>query len=388
MSELLTSSAEAPDRRGIKSFRDWRFYLVVVLLTGSLLTLINDPYFNADGEFAYRQGVIVLLMALVIAAAFLWETPIFGKPAGANLLLQTFSIAPFALLLARLCAADGKSSQELSDAVSKSVSFWGRVGAAFSQALDVIPAWIRELFSNWQILLLFLLVLAILCLRRIALRTGAIVLVLLLLFAQQINRPLSASRSSGGLACLLIAALLLTAALVFMFSRYDRVSYWENILKRLRRSSTISPEELRTVLQVMEQLERKKRLSDGNFRQIVKNCYAAEGQYSESELNLIAGELAKRMIHNHDLVSLRNDSEGIFLFPDPLLFQDDNLLSAVAVVPRVVFVAVFALLWVMMPIDLIPDALPLVGTLDDIAVMILSGVVIQNSSLPLRKRHE
>ena len=380
MSELSTFSEEAPDRRGIKSFRDWRFYLVVLLLSGSLLTLIYDPYFIADGEFSYRQGVIVLLMALVIAAAFLWETPIFGKPAGANLLLQTFSIAPFALLLARLCAADGKSSQELSDAVSKSVSFWGRVGAAFSQALDVIPAWIRELFVNRQILLLFLLVLGILCLRRIALRVGAITLVLLLLFARQVSR--------GGFAYLLVAALLLTAALVFMFSRYDQVSYWENILKRLRRSSTVSPEELRSVLLVMEQLERKNRLSDGNFRQIVKDCYAADGRYSENELNLIAGELAKRMIHNHDLVSLRNDSEGIFLFPDPLLFRDDNLLSAVAVVPRVVFVAVFALLWVMMPIDLIPDAMPLVGTLDDIAVMILSGVVIQSSSLPLRKRHE
>lgn len=113
MNEQLKSIGTTPDQRGIKSFRDWRFYLVTLLLSGSLLWLKNDPYFIVNDEFKYCQGTVVLLMALTIAAAFLWETPIFGKPAGANLLLQTFSIVPFALLMARLCAADGKSSQEL-----------------------------------------------------------------------------------------------------------------------------------------------------------------------------------------------------------------------------------------------------------------------------------
>lgn len=379
MSEQSNSIGLQPDPQGIKSFRDWRFYLVAFLLSGSLLCLIYDSYFIADEEFKYCQGTVVLLMALTIAAAFLWETPIFGKPAGANLLLQAFSILPFGLLMARLCAADGKSSQELT--APNLAGFWEPMGNALTKTLEIIPEWIRDLVSNWQITLLFLLVLGILCLRSIQLRTGAIGLVLLLLFAHQFTR-------GGNLMNLTVSALLLMTALSFMFSRYDKVSYYENILKRLRRSKTLGAEELRAVLLVMEQLERKKRLSDGNFRQIVKDCYMVNGAYTENELNMISGELAKRMIHNHDLVSLRNDSEGIFLFPDPLLFQDDNLLSSIAVVPRIAFVSVFAILWVIMPVDLIPDALPLVGTLDDIAVMILSGIVIQSSSLPMRRRHE
>ena len=379
MNEQPNSIGTPPDPRGIKSFRDWRFYLVTLLLSGSLLCLIYDPYFSVNDEFKYCQGTVVLLMALTIAAAFLWETPIFGKPAGANLLLQTFSIVPFALLMTRLCAADGKSSQELTSPGFSGL--WSPVGNALTKTIELIPDWIRDLFSNWHITLIFLLVLGILCLRSIQLRTGAIGLVLLLLFAHQFTR-------GGDLKHLICSALLLITALVFMFSRYDKVSYYENILKRLRRSGTLGAEELRAVLQVMEQLARKKRLSDGNFRQIVKDCYMVNGAYSENELNMISGELAKRMIHNHDLVSLRNDNEGIFLFPDPLLFQDDNLLSSIAVVPRIAFVSFFALFWVIMPIDLIPDALPLVGTLDDIAVMILSGIVIQSSSLPMRRHHE
>ena len=91
--------------------------------------------------------------------------------------------------------------------------------------------------------------------------------------------------------------------------------------------------------------------------------HAPDGQYSENELDLIAGELAKRMIHTHDLVSLRNDGEGIFLHPDPQLFRDDNLLASAAVLPRVVFVSLFALLWVIMPVDLLPDGVPLGGVL-------------------------
>ena len=380
MNELAKTVGASPDPRGIKSFRDWRFYPVALLLCGSLLCLIRDPYFISYGEFVYRQGVMVLLLALTVAAAFLWETPIFGKPAGANLLLQSFSIAPFSLLVARLCASDGTSSQELT--APRFSGVWSAVGDMLYKVVEIVPAWLRDMFSNWQITLLFLLVLAILCVRDIRFRTGAIGRMLLVLFAGQHNR-------GGELGHLTGAALLLVTALSFMFSRYDKVSYFENVLKRLRRSGTIDAEELRAVLLVMEQLARKKRLSEGNYRQIVKDCYAsAEHPRTENELNLISGELAKRMIHNHDLVSLRNDSEGIFLFPDPLLFQDENLLSAVAVVPRIIFVGFFALLWVIMPFDLIPDSLPLVGTLDDISVMILSGIVIQSSSMPMRKRHE
>lgn len=379
MSDELKSSAERPDQRGIKSFRDWRFYLVTLLLAGSIFCLIRDPYFLVEGEFVYKQGMIVLLMALTIAAAFLWETPIFGKPAGANLLLQSFSIVPFSLLIARLCATDGNSSQDLY--LPKFSGIWSYVGSALSSLLELIPIWIRDLFSNWHITLFFLLVLVILCMRRIQLRTGSIILMLLLLFFRQFNRE-------GTLVYLIVGSLLLAAALFFMFSRYDLVAYYENILTRLQRGNALGAEELKTILRVMEQLARKKKLSEKNFRQIVKDCYTEDHSYNDQELNMISSEMAKRMIHNHDLVSLRNDSEGIFLFPDPLLFHDDNLLCSVALVPRIMFVAFFSLLWIIMPFDLIPDSLPFIGVLDDMTVMILSGFVIQGSLPQVRKHHE
>lgn len=369
----------APDVRGIRSFRDWRFYMVSLLLSGSTLCLMRDPYFIVDGEFVYRQGGMVLLLALVVYSAFAWETPIFGKPAGANLLQQTFALAPFALLIVRLCAADGGSSQELarimpSDPVLKVLS------EAMYALYDLIPSWLADLFRNWHVTLLFLLVMAALCLRRVVIRTAAIVLVLLVLFICQINR-------GGGMWWMLAGMALLIAALSFMFCRYDRISYYENVLARIRRGGEIGREELRTILTVMAQLEYGERLSNGRFRQIVKDCYSADRRYADGEIDLISGEVAKRMIMTHALVTLRNDTGGVFISPDPLLFfYGDNLLTAVATLPRIVFVAAFALLWVIMPFDFIPDAIPFVGVLDDIAVTGLSLVVAQHAALPLRRK--
>ncbi len=370
---------DAPDVRGIHSFRDWRFYLAALLLLGSTLCLMRDPYFIVDGDFVYRQGAVVMLLALVIYSAFAWETPIFGKPAGANLLLQTFALAPLALLIVRLCAADGGSSRELTRDMPLD-PFLRVLSKAMYAMYDFIPSWLTDLFRNWHVTLLFLLVLGVLCLRRVVIRTAAIVLLLLVLFICQINR-------GGGMWWMLAGMALLIAALSFMFCRYDRISYYENILARIRRGGEIGQEELRVILTVMAQLEYGERLSNDRFRQIVKDCYAADRRYADDEIDLISGEVAKRMIMTHALVTLRNDASGVFISPDPLLFfYGDNLLTAVATLPRIVFVGAFALLWVIMPFDLFPDAIPFVGALDDIAVTGLSLVVAQHAALPLRRK--
>lgn len=368
----------APNVRGIHGFRDWRFYLTALLLLGSMLCLMRDPYFIVDSEFVYRQGAVVMLLALVIHAAFAWETPIFGKPAGANLLLQTLALIPFALLVVRLCAADGGSSLELS--TPKFQGVLAILNDAVTGFYKLIPAWIIDIFRNWHVTLLFLLVLGVLCLRRVVLRAAAIVLVLLVLFIGQIDR-------AGGMGWMLVGMVLLIAALSFMFCRYDRVAYYENVLARIRRGGELGKEELRTILTVMEQLEQGGRISNDRFRQIVKGCYEGERNYTDGEIDLISGEVAKRMIQTHALVTLRNDASGIFMSPAPLLFfYGDNPLAAVATLPRIVFVCAFALLWVMMPFDLIPDALPFVGVLDDISVTALSIMVARQSAMPLRRK--
>ena len=378
---LSRIGGEASSVRGIRSFCDWRFYLVAALLVASTLCFARDPYFVVCGEFVYRQGVVVLLLALVIAAAFTWETPIFGKPAGANLLLQVLAMIPFALLVTRLCATDGGSSLELS--APSGFGFWQSIADTASEWYNrFIPRWITDLFRNWHVTLLFLLALLALCLRRVAFRVAAILLLLLILFFSQLNR-------NGGMVWMILGTLPLIAALSFMFCRYDRMSYYENVLRRLRRSGGIDAEKLRTILLVMEFIYRKKRISENAFRAKVKECYSHLRRFDDAEIATISAELAGQMVNNYDLAMLRNDGDGIFLVPDHSLFLGgDNLLSAVSVLPRVVFVCGFALVWVMMPVDLIPDGVPFVGVLDDLAVTVLCGVIARRSASQLVKNRE
>ncbi len=160
-------------------------------------------------------------------------------------------------------------------------------------------------------------------------------------------------------------------------------------MRRIRRSGGIDEEKLRAILQVMEYLYRKGSISENAFRAKVKECYSTLRRFDDGEIATISAEVAGQMVNNYDLTMLRNDGDGIFLMPDPTLFLGgDNLLSAVSVLPRVVFVCGFALLWVMMPVDLIPDGIPFVGVLDDLAVTVLCGVIAQRSATQLAKNRE
>ena len=55
------------------------------------------------------------------------------------------------------------------------------------------------------------------------------------------------------------------------------------------------------------------------------------------------------------------------------------LLTQLAVFPRVVLALTAATVWVLLPVDLIPDSLPFLGMLDDVTVAIFSGIVLKNS---------
>jgi uncharacterized membrane protein YkvA (DUF1232 family) len=72
-------------------------------------------------------------------------------------------------------------------------------------------------------------------------------------------------------------------------------------------------------------------------------------------------------------LQVRHDSEGIFLVPPPALEFEADVLEQIARLPRMVIVFLLASCWVLMPFDIVPDAIPLVGAVDDVIVMTLAG---------------
>jgi hypothetical protein len=79
------------------------------------------------------------------------------------------------------------------------------------------------------------------------------------------------------------------------------------------------------------------------------------------------------LVTTHGLLQVRHDSEGIFLVPPPALEFEADVLEQIARLPRMVIVFLLASCWVLMPFDILPDAIPLVGAVDDVIVMTLAG---------------
>ena len=96
--------------RGIAGISDWKFYLVFLLYFFSFIVLLNDPFFHIYGEVVFQQGMITLLLAVILLNTVYWDFQLFGKPAGANLILQGISYFPGCLLFARLL---GKATQPI-----------------------------------------------------------------------------------------------------------------------------------------------------------------------------------------------------------------------------------------------------------------------------------
>ena len=357
--------------RGVHGFGDGRFYVVLFMYLTAFLIFAKDPFFHQNGVFVYQQGIVTLLLGGLLAAALNWEMCIFGKPVGANLFLHVIQVFPLTLLVARLTARPS--------VVPPPSSFMGHVLKAskeLSQKLlgDVvngIPPWLIDVFSNWKICLFLALLLFFLCLRHLPMKLGAVICLFLV--------PLATVIQDGGVGHLLAGIALLGVGMTLQFCRYDRILYYENVFHRLQRTPLPDAKFGDVALRVMVQLENDGRLSEGNLTGIVRSEYGTEAALPPAELKAKCGEVLQKLVYEYGLAVLRGDVDGLFLKADPMLSHHDSLLTSVAVFPRAVLALLTAAIWVLLPVDVIPDAIPFLGMLDDVAVTIFSGLVLKNS---------
>ena len=365
-------SGGVSDDRGVASFASLRFFAVLLFYIAAFAVLALDPFFQNNGIFIYRQGVITIFFAFVITAALNWEMLLFGRASGGNLLLQVMQIPPLTLLLARLLAFPSKPliNPSLAEKVKQFVRNADR------EVFDItgsIPEWLRDIFSNWRISLCFILVLMILSCRNIRAKVAMLLSLLVFFLASVLN-------SAGHYSLYLIGGtVLLAVGYVIQFCRYDRVIFFENAVRRIARTPPCDSLLASVMLSVLSDFYEFGRVSRQQLLQRVQSVYAQDHALDGSDLQLIAGEIVRKMVYQFNLAEVHSNADGEFLAPQPGLFRYDNLLGMIAVVPRVVLTVVFCLLWILFPIDLIPDGIPVFGVLDDMTVTLISCFVFQRS---------
>ena len=90
--------------------------------------------------------------------------------------------------------------------------------------------------------------------------------------------------------------------------------------------------------------------------------------------------VAKQMVYQDSLAEISDHGGTKALSLNPALFaavDGDDPWSYIARMPKVLIVLLIATLWILSPIDLIPDALPVFGVLDDISVALLGFSMIR-----------
>ncbi|MBR6058671.1 MAG: DUF1232 domain-containing protein [Victivallales bacterium] len=360
-----------PHASGISSFGDMKFYVVWLLYLASFCAFAQDPFFHRHGAFVYQQGLVTLILAAVVAMSFNWEMCLFGKPTGANLLLHLIQILPLSLFMARITARASvpEKSEALVGRALEVVKGWS--GMLVGDVTAMIPAWMTDLFTNWRICVLLVFVLFFLCFRHLALKVASVVCVILVTLGSVIAKGAVGSH-------LILGLILLGCGMAIQFCRYDRILYFENVFHRLHSSASLDSTLAAVILRTMTALQDQTRVSEKNLLSLVRAEYDPERRLSFSDVQLIAGEVLQRMVYEYDLVVIRSDAEGMFLQSNERLHCHDSLLTHLAIVPRVALAVAASVVWVLLPVDLIPDSLPFVGMLDDVTVAIFSGIVLKN----------
>lgn len=362
--------ASEGNEQGVSGFRSWRFWVVLALYLVGFLLFARDPFFWRGGVFSYQQGMVTLLLAFVITASLCWEMMLFGPPRGANLLLQFAMCLPAFLFLARITASPSAPPPDVG-VVSVALTGVFRF-LQLDKLLSYIPFWIRDLFANWQVTLFFMVVMAALSFRKLGIRLS----LLFLLVAGGLFSVFAGPVAPSGY---LIGGLLCVAAgMALQFSRCERTVYYENIVDRLA-AAPCDEAALRCMLRIAVQGREDGRVSEEGVRRIVKSEYAALGDFSPAELRGMAAEITGRILGEYRIMRINGGGDGLFLVPEEELCRCEALLGGLAVWPRVFFTLGVAIIWVMLPVDLIPDSVPFLGALDDATVTILSGVVLKNA---------
>ena len=335
-----------------------------------------DPFFQDNGIFVYRQGIVTICFAFVVCASLNWELLLFGRADGGNLLLQFLQIPPLTLLLARLTAFPSEPSHR--PLVKKLLQFLEEADREVFNLASALPEWLTDMFSNWRISLCFMLILFVLSFRSLRLKIGMLFFVLVVLVASALNGQMHRS------GWLIGGALLLMIGYAFQFCRYDRILFFENAVRRIARQGSCDQKLTAVMLSILSVFYENGRISRQGLLLEVKSAYADETALGSHDLQLIAGEIVQKMVYQYGLAEVSFSGDGEFLTPARSLFRYDDLLGMAAVVPRLVMILIFCILWVVLPVDLIPDGIPFFGVLDDTAVTLMSYFAFQRALPAMR----
>ncbi len=346
---------------GVLNIRDPKWIVVALCYVAGIAFMGQDPWYG-DELFTYNQGLFVGILAILIVAGFCWESYLLGRPSGINLVLHCLLTVPVALLIGRIAG--------LPAAPETSYGFLGQFkdyiyGLADTAGIgSVVPEWIQDVFRNPGILFLILFTSIAFTQQKASRRFALIIVAFLIPAMQTLAHDPRPSLTFG------FGFLALVAGIGVQYSRYGDLVGQQNILNRLHQVDDRL--ELKCSLRISKRAAEDGYITEDGVLAVVQREYSKQFELEPLTIRSIAQAISHRLVREHRVLELHGDERGFFLIPYPALFKIDSIFDEIAMWIRKILLTGIVVIWLISPIDLFPDSIPILGAIDD-AVITLVG---------------
>jgi hypothetical protein len=358
---------------GVAGIGDPRWIAVALCYIAAVALMGQDPWYG-DKYFTYNQGIFVGMLAIFLVAGFSWEIYLLGRPVGINLILHALLIVPVALLIGRIAG--------LPPAPESSYGLLGQLKDYVINLKDsagfgsIIPVWIQDIFRNPGILLLIFFTSIAFTQKKPGRRFALVAVAFLIPALKTMSHDPRPSLLFG------LGFIAMLAGIALQFNKYSDIIGQQNVLSRLH--AVDDRLEFKCSLRIAKRAVVDSFVTEDGVMAIVQREYGKQYDLDGPTVGAIAQAISHRLVREHRILELHGDERGFFLAPYPAIFKIESLFDEIAVWIRKIIITGIAIIWLISPIDLFPDSIPVLGAIDD-ALITLVGAAQWLDTLKRRK---
>jgi len=298
-----------------------------------------------------------------MVAGFCWEIYLLGRPGGINLVLHCLLILPVALLIGRIAGLP--SAPEVSyGLLGQFKNFFGSLKDA-SGIESILPYWIQDIFRNPSILLLIFFIALAFTQKKPSRRFALVVVAFLIPVMQTLTHEPRPSIVFG------LGFLAMLVGIALQFSNFGDIIGQQNVLQRLQ--AVDDRLELKCSLRIAKLTVDDGFITEDGVLAIVQREYSRQFDLDPLAVRGIAQAISHRLVREHRILELHGDERGFFLIPCEALFKIESLFDEIAVWIRKIIITGIAIIWLISPIDLFPDSIPILGAIDDALIALVGA---------------
>lgn len=347
---------------GVAGIGDPKWIAVALLYVAAIALMGQDPWYG-EQYFTYNQGIFVGILAILLVAGFCWEIYLLGRPAGINLVLHCLLVLPVALLIGRIAG--------LPTAPEASYGLLGKLKDYVVSLRDasglgsIIPLWIQDVFRSPGILLLIFFTSIAFTQKKANRRFALVVVAFLIPALQTLSHDPRPSLAFG------MGFIALLAGIVLQFNKYGDIVGQQNILRRLH---TVDDRlEYKCSLRIAKRTVEDGFITEDGVLAVVQREYGRQKALDPLSVRGIAQAISHRLVREHRILELYGDERGFFLIPCSDILTVESLFDEVAVWLRKIIITGVAVIWLISPIDLFPDSIPVLGAVDDALISLVGA---------------